>query len=373
MTLRIDEPASLRPFNSFGVDARASRLVTLEDPTDVAAALALLAEAPRALVLGGGSNLLLAGDFDGTVLRVALRGRRVVSAGENDAIVEAAAGENWHDFVCWTLDQGLHGLENLSLIPGTVGASPIQNIGAYGVEMRERFDSLEAVDRHTGERRRLGPADCRFGYRDSVFKHPDGERWLILSVRFRLSRSFEPVLDYGELRAELSARAAAPRSDGSGHRDTDRRNAPATADGSPPPDAREVAAAVVAIRRRKLPDPAVLGNAGSFFRNPVVDAAQADALAAAHSDMPRHPAGPEAGPGADGRPRVKLSAGWLIERCGWKGHREGDAGVHERHALVLVNHGNATGAQLLALAERIRASVRERFGVALEPEPTIVR
>lgn len=363
MALRIDEPASLKALNSFGVSARAARLITLDDPADLDAALALLASAPRALVLGGGSNLLLAADFDGTVLRVALRGRRIVSDEGDAAVVEAAAGENWHDFVCWTLDQGLSGLENLSLIPGTVGASPIQNIGAYGVEMRERFESLEAVDRRNGERRRLFAGDCRFGYRDSVFKHPEGAHWLILSVRFRLSRRFEPRLDYGELRAELAGT----------------------------PDARAVAAAVIAIRRRKLPDPGVLGNAGSFFRNPVVDAAQADALARRHPDVPRYPADDDRSPdddrppGADAsvgagasasaerRPRVKLSAGWLIDRCGWKGFREGDAGVHDRHALVLVNHGAASGAQLLALAERIRDSVRERFGVELEPEPTIVR
>ncbi|TXL63755.1 UDP-N-acetylmuramate dehydrogenase [Zeimonas arvi] len=339
MALRIDEPASLKALNSFGVAARAARLITLDDPADLDAALALIARAPRALVLGGGSNLLLAADFEGTVLRIALRGRRIVFDEGHAAIVEAAAGENWHDFVCWSLDQGLSGLENLSLIPGTVGASPIQNIGAYGVEMRERFDSLEAVDRRSGERRRLLAGDCRFGYRDSIFKHPEGAHWIVLSVRFRLSRRFEPRLDYGELRAELAGAR----------------------------DAGAVAAAVIAIRRRKLPDPVVLGNAGSFFRNPVVDAAQADALARRHPDMPRYPADDDRSPG------VKLSAGWLIDRCGWKGFREGDAGVHDRHALVLVNHGAATGAQLLALAERIRDSVRERFGVELEPEPTIVR
>src|SRR5690606_1554115 len=290
--------------------------------------------------------------------------RRIVADDGDAAIVEAAAGENWHDFVCWTLDQGLGGLENLSLIPGTVGASPIQNVGAYGVEMRERFDSLEAADRRSGERRRLFAEDCRFGYRDSIFKHPEGAHWLVLSVRFRLSRRFEPRLDYGELRAELAAAAAAggaPRA-----APGDDANSPAKL------DARAVAAAVVAIRRRKLPDPAVLGNAGSFFRNPVVEAARADALARSHPDMPRYPAD-DPDPQAGHAPRVKLSAGWLIDRCGWKGFREGDAGVHDRHALVLVNHGAASGAQLLALAERIRESVRERFGVELEPEPTIVR
>ena len=344
MALKIEEGASLRALNSFGVQARAARLATLASLSDLDAALDLLGTAQRSLVLGGGSNLLLAGDFDGTVLRVALPGRRLVESTE-PAVVEAAAGENWHDFVCWTLEQGLSGLENLSLIPGTVGASPIQNIGAYGVEMRERFESLEAVDRHTGRRHRLTANDCRFGYRDSLFKHPDGARWLILSVRFRLSRCFVPRLDYGELGSEVAARLAAAGRAGAA------------------PEARDVADTVIAIRRRKLPDPARLGNAGSFFRNPVVDLATAEALARHWPALPRHP--------ADGA--VKLSAAWLIDQCGWKGYRDGDAGVHAQHALVLVNHGRASGQQLLALAARIQASVLERFGVALEPEPTIVR
>ncbi|NLD70737.1 MAG: UDP-N-acetylmuramate dehydrogenase [Limnobacter sp.] len=350
MTLQIIENASLKALNSFGVEARARRLLTLDDAADVDRALEAIAGEPRVLVLGGGSNLLLANDFDGTVLRVALRGRRIVEQGTADrpTLVEAAAGENWHAFVGWTLDQGLAGLENLSLIPGTVGASPIQNVGAYGVEMVDRFDSLLAIHRGSGERRRFEARDCRFGYRDSLFKHPDGRDWLILSVRFRLARASDhvPVLDYGELRDELAAR------------------------GSPAP--LQVARAVIAIRRRKLPDPALLGNAGSFFRNPVVDRGTAEALAERHPGLPRYPADARARAIGDAD-EVKLSAAWLIDRCGWKGYRDGDAGVHARHALVLVNHGSATGAQLLALAERIARSVRERFGVLLEPEPTIVR
>ncbi|HRO58243.1 MAG TPA: UDP-N-acetylmuramate dehydrogenase [Burkholderiaceae bacterium] len=350
MTLQTQEPASLKALNSFGVEARARRLLALDDAADVDEALAAIADDPRVLVLGGGSNLLLANDFDGTVLRVGLHGRRIVEreAAGRPALVEAAAGENWHDFVCWTLDQGLAGLENLSLIPGTVGASPIQNIGAYGIEMRSRFDSLLAVHRRSGERRRFEAAACRFGYRDSVFKHADGRDWLILSVRFRLARASDhaPVLDYGELREELAAFAS--------------------------PTPLNVARAVIAIRRRKLPDPAQLGNAGSFFRNPVVGHAQAEALAERHPGLPRYAVDTPHNTN-DAGAEVKLSAAWLIDQCGWKGYRDGDAGVHARHALVLVNHGSATGAQLLALAERIAGSVRERFGVLLEPEPTIVR
>jgi UDP-N-acetylmuramate dehydrogenase len=345
VALQIVEPASLKTLNSFGVEAGARRLMIVDDPADLAAALAQIRHDARVLVIGGGTNLLLAGDFDGTVLRIALRGRRIVGRTDGEALVEAAAGENWHAFVGWTLDQGLSGLENLALIPGTVGASPIQNIGAYGVEMRERFDSLDAVDRHTGQRYRFESAECRFGYRDSLFKHAEGARFIITAVRFHLSAGFEPRLGYGEVLAELGADAPRDRALG----------------------AQDVARAVIAIRQRKLPDPALLGNAGSFFRNPVVDAALAQALSADHPGMPRYPAGH--GESA----RVKLSAGWMIEQCGWKGYRAGDAGVHERHALVLVNHGSATGAQVLALAERIRDSVARRYGVTLQPEPTIVR
>jgi UDP-N-acetylmuramate dehydrogenase len=345
LRLRIEEAASLKRLNSFGVEARARRLLVLSQEETLDEALAALAGEQRMLVLGGGSNLLLARDFEGTVLRVALRGRKILEERGDEVLVEAGAGESWHDFVGWTLTRGLSGLENLSLIPGTVGASPIQNIGAYGVEMCEQFDSLTAIDLQSGRRRRFETADCRFGYRDSIFKHPEGARCLILSVRFRLSRQFQPRLDYGELRAELGAQGTS----------------------AGPLDARRVAEAVIAIRRRKLPDPEQLGNAGSFFRNPIVDAGRAQALALQHPGLPCY----QADMANSGQ--VKLSAGWMIEQCGWKGYRDGDAAVHERHALVLVNHGSASGAQLLALAERIRESVAQRFGLLLEPEPTIVR
>ena len=331
--------AQLKALNSFAIDARAERLLELRDVADLPAALDALRAHPPALVLGGGSNLLFTRDPPGTVLHVALQGRRVLDERGGEALVEAAAGENWHAFVEWTLAQGLYGLENLALIPGSVGASPIQNIGAYGVEMRERFDSLDAVSLADGERRRFAAADCAFGYRDSVFRHAQGAHWLIIAVRFRLSRTPRLRLDYGEIRDELRAHGVAD---------------PAPAD---------VARAVCAIRRRKLPDPAVLGNAGSFFKNPLVDLALAERLRVAHPGMPLHPG---TSPGS-----AKLSAAWLIERCGWKGHRDGDAGVHAAHALVLVNHGHASGAQILALAERIRESVRQRFGVELEREPAI--
>ncbi len=331
--------APLDALNTFGIRANARVLWRLDDETDLPQVLgALHAEPEPALVLGGGSNLLITGDIARPVLQVALRGIRVLEDDGERAILEAAAGEPWDGLVRRSLSAGLCGLENLALIPGTAGAAPIQNIGAYGVELKDCFDSLDAIHLRDGTRRRFDAADCAFGYRDSLFKQPGGNAWLVLSVRLRLSRRPRLRLDYGEIREEL-ARA-----------------------GVTSPSATDVADAVSAIRRRRLPDPAVLGNAGSFFKNPLVAPEVADALRLREPGLPMWPAGD----------RVKLSAAWMIDRCGWKGHRDGDAGVHAAHALVLVNHGRATGAQLLALARRIRDSVRERFGVELEPEPLVV-
>lgn len=338
---------SLRALNSFGVEARAARLIEIDDTARLARLAGYLRGEPAPLLLGGGSNILFTRDPSMPVVRIAIRGRRLLSDDSRSVVVEAGAGENWNEFVDWTLAQGCCGLENLSLIPGTVGASPIQNIGAYGVEMREHFESLDAVSLLDGSHRRFDAADCGFGYRDSVFRQPQGRGWAIAAVRFRLARAAPLQLDYGEIRDEL--------------RDS----------GIARPAAGDVARAVSAIRRRKLPDPAVLGNAGSFFRNPIVEASIADALSALHPAMPRFAVSADEA-ATDRGARVKLSAGWLIERCGWKGFRDGDAGVHERHALVLVNHGNATGAQVYALARRIAESVHDRFGIELAPEPTIV-
>jgi UDP-N-acetylmuramate dehydrogenase len=338
VSLTVLENAPLRALNTFGVQAHARRLVRVDDAAQLAQALEIASSAGTPLVLGAGSNVLFAGDVDATVLLLRTRGAEVLGESGGATVVQAQAGEPWDAFVRWSLAQGLGGLENLALIPGSVGASPVQNVGAYGVEMRECFEGLDALDLSSGARRAFSPADCEFGYRDSVFRRRTGRRWLIERVRFRLEREPRLRLDYGEIREELARRGIA----------------------SPGPC--DVADAVSAIRRRKLPDPATLGNAGSFFKNPVVEPAIADAL------RDRHPAMPSWAASAG----VKLSAGWLIEQCGWKGRREGDAGVHAAHALVLVNHGAATGAQILALARGIRASVLEHFGVALEPEPLVV-
>ncbi len=290
------------------------------------------------LVLGGGSNVVLTRDFEGLVLLVALRGRRIVREDGDAWYVEAAAGENWHEFVAWTLAQGIPGLENLALIPGTVGAAPIQNIGAYGLEMGERFASLRAVELATGEIVELDADACRFGYRDSFFKQEGRDRFVITSVTFKLPKLWAPRAGYADVARELTAR---------GH-------------GGATPTAQAIFDAVVGVRRAKLPDPLALGNAGSFFKNPVVDAAQFDALLHREPELVsyRQPDG-----------RVKLAAGWLIDRCGWKGRAIGAAAVHERQALVLVNRGGATGAEILALATAIQRDVAQRFGVELEAEP----
>ena len=342
---RLVENACLDARNTFGVPARAPLLVEVAD----AAALpelfgyAMLRDGP-VLVLGGGSNLLFAGDPQGAVLALGAQRIRIVEDDGDVAIVRADAGVEWHVLVLWTLGHGLAGLENLALIPGTVGAAPIQNIGAYGIEVRERIHAVEAFERATGTLRRLSAEDCAFAYRDSLFKR-EPERFVVTAVEFALSRTPALRLDYAGLGDELAAMGVDA----------------AAADAVRP---SLVAEAVCRIRRRKLPDPAVLGNAGSFFKNPVVPVAQADALKAAHPALPMFR-------GNDDATR-KLSAAWLIDACGWKGHRDGDAGVAATHALVLVNHGHATGAQLLDLARRIAASVQNRFDVALEPEPRIV-
>jgi len=331
--------ADLQPLNTFGLPGRAAFLLEVDEADRLPAELAApeLRDLPR-LVLGGGSNLVLDGDFPGVVLKLAVRGRRLIAEEGDARIVEAGAGENWHDFVRWTLEQGWGGLENLSLIPGTVGAAPIQNIGAYGLEMAERFDSLDALDLHGGPPRRFERAECRFGYRDSVFKHQPG-RWLVTRVRFRLPREWQPLARYADVAAELQAR------------------------GLTQPTPLQVSDAVVAIRQRKLPDPARIGNAGSFFKNPVVAEATWRHLAEAHPALPHYPQ-------QDGS--HKLAAGWLIEQAGWKGRDLGPVGSFERQALVLVNRGGATGADVRRLAAAIQADVRRLFGVELEAEPVFV-
>jgi UDP-N-acetylmuramate dehydrogenase len=336
---RVTENADLRHRNSFRVPARSDWLIEVSDASALTEVFALGAvrQSPL-LVLGEGSNVLLTRDWPGVVLSPVARGIRILDDDGDTALVRAEAGENWNEFVHWSLGHGFAGLENLILIPGSVGAAPIQNIGAYGVEVREFIATVQAFDRRDGQLVRLANADCGFRYRDSVFKH-EPDRYLVWAVEFRLPRRRDLRQDYAGVREEL----AAMKIDAPNH--------------------AAIADAVMRLRLRKLPNPAEIGNVGSFFKNPVVSAAEAGDLQRTHPMLPTWPA-------EDGR--RKLSAAWLVEAAGFKGFREGDAGVSERHALVLVNHGSATGTQLWTLAQEIMQSVRTRFGIALEPEPRII-
>jgi UDP-N-acetylmuramate dehydrogenase len=340
LTLPLQTDFSLRRYNSFGIDAKAGAYLRVE----AAAMLAQVrqhpywAHQPR-LILGGGSNLLLTADFDGLVLHLCTEGIELVGDDADATYVRVAAGENWHRFVQWSLRQGLGGLENLSLIPGSVGAAPIQNIGAYGVELSRCFHQLSAFDFDTGEIFTLDKAACAFGYRDSVFKHQWRGRAAILDVTFAFPKRWQPVTVYAELAQQLMNSGIAA------------------------PGPQDISDAVIAIRRRKLPDPAQLGNAGSFFKNPLVSAALLDTLQKRHPQLVSYPQ-------ADGS--IKLAAGWLIDQCGWKGRQLGAAGVYEKQALVLVNRGGASGADVVRLATAIEADVWARFGVRLEPEPVFV-
>ena len=338
--MQIETGVSLRPYNTFALPALARSLVRVASDADVRAVVdhGELGRAPK-FILGGGSNIVLTRDVQALVLKVEVAGRRLVEARDDAFIVEAGAGENWHALVEWTLAQGWPGLENLALIPGTVGAAPVQNIGAYGVELQERFESLDAVDFVTGRTVTLSRAMCHFGYRDSVFKHALAGKSLITRVRLRLPRPWRPVLGYLEL---------------------ERRRAET---GIAHPDARQIFDWVCAIRRAKLPDPQVIGNAGSFFKNPFVSEAQCRDIIGRDPTVVHYPM-------PDGR--IKLAAGWLIDACGWKGKSVGRAGVYEKQALVLVNRGGASGAEVVTLARAIQESVYGRFGIRLEPEPVVV-
>lgn len=317
----------------------AEHVIEVSSVEEVRAALDLAAtNAWKVHILGGGSNIVPTTDrIEGLVLVIRIRERAVCLDG--DVVhVRLGAGEIWHDVVEWTVHQGWGGMENMALIPGTVGAAPMQNIGAYGVEQASIFEELEALDRVTGDLVRCTPEDCAFGYRESIFKHAYRDRMIITSVTYRLHLEPRISTDYRDVRDELTAM---------------RRDHPTIVD---------VMNAVVAVRRRKLPDPAVIGNTGSFFKNPVVTTDVAARVQSTHPDVPLYPQ-------ADGR--VKLAAAWLIDQCGWKGARQGDAGVHDRQALVLVNHGAARGDEIIALSQRIQQSVAERFDIQLEREVNV--
>lgn len=327
---------SLRTRNSFGVNQQAARLAEFETPEDLRTFFA--AGIPRRwLVLAGGNNILFTRDYDGVLLTPVARQITLLSDDGEEVRVRADAGVEWDDLVEWAVERGLWGIENLSLIPGKAGAAPVQNIGAYGCEAKDAIRRVEMYCVETGAMLTLDAAHCGFGYRESVFKHDLKGKVIITAVEIALSHAPRPRLGYGDVEREVEARGGVTL--------------------------RNIREAICSIRRAKLPDPAVLGNAGSFFKNPVVGAAAAERLLAEYPDMPHYPA-PEG--------RVKLAAGWLIDRAGMKGRREGAVGVHERQALVLVNHGGATGGEVIAFAHKVQETVREKFGIEIDTEVNIL-
>jgi len=333
--------ASLKHLNSFSVHARASQLIELNCEDDLHRFTSEYRFDPcNDLILGGGSNILFARDIEGTVILNRVKGKKISEDSDDQILLEVNAGENWHELVLWSLDQGLSGLENLSLIPGLVGAAPIQNIGAYGVELSDVLDSVQVLDLESGEFYEFPHKECQFAYRSSRFKSASASRHLITRIRLRLGRKSEPNLGYKGLNEELRAMGVSNVT------------------------AREVSEAVIRIRRRRLPDPQVIGNAGSFFKNPLVSRSTADLMKREFDELPVF---------MQSDNTAKLSAAWLIEKCGWKGRGVGRAAVSDQHALVLVNKGNATGSEILVLANNICASVKTRFGIELQAEPRIIQ
>ncbi len=336
----LKENVSLAPFNTFGFDAEARFLTEVNSAEEIQQIiLDPQWQQKQLLILGGGSNILLTGPQDKLVIRIVSKGIELVKEDHDFYYLEVQAGEIWDDFVLYCVQHQYGGVENLSLIPGTVGAAPMQNIGAYGAEIRQVFDHLKAVDRLSGELVRFSAEECRFGYRESVFKTTLKDKYIIASVTFRLSKKHQPSIEYGDIRRTLAEM------------------------GIHEPDMKAVREAVMAIRRSKLPDPAQIGNSGSFFKNPVISADQYTQLKEEFPEIPGYPAG---------EGQVKVAAGWIIEKAGWKGYREGNVGVHDRQALVLVHFGNGHGKEVLALSDKIRKSVWDKFGIELTPEVNIL-
>lgn len=336
----LQENFSLKKLNTFGIDVKARYYLEVDQESDIREVFtgSRFGSLPL-LILGGGSNILFTRDFPGLVVRITTKGKQLIHQDDDHVIIEAQAGEDWDQLVQWAVENNWGGLENLSLIPGQAGTSPIQNIGAYGVELKDVFHSLTAMDKASGLLQHFTAADCAFGYRDSIFKNKAPHRYIILSVRLKLSLPPHRLnTSYGAIGRELQAM------------------------GCNQPGLAQVRQAVCNIRNSKLPDPKILGNAGSFFKNPVVDHDLFELLKGSFPDMVAFPS----------NNGVKLAAGWLIEQAGWKGYRQQDAGVHQNQALVLVNYGSATGVQIMELAKKIQDSVLEKFAVKLEPEVNVL-
>jgi UDP-N-acetylmuramate dehydrogenase len=337
----IQENYSLKLYNTFGVDAKADFFVQVDDFTDLKKALVFRREKQLPILfLGGGSNILFVNDFKGLALKLNLKGIEIVDEDEDFVWVKAQGSENWHQFILWTLMQDYGGLENLSLIPGNVGTAPIQNIGAYGVEAKDTIVEVQALALEPGDERVFTNEECQFGYRESVFKNELKGQYVLVAVTFKLSkRNHQLKTGYGAIQQELEA------------------------EGIDNPTIQDVSNAVIRIRESKLPDPAQIGNSGSFFKNPVVSKEEFEQIVAAHPTIVNYPT--ENG--------VKLAAGWLIEQAGWKGKRFGDAGVHEKQALVLVNYGNATGKEIYDLSENIIQDIKSKLNVTLEREVNMIK
>ncbi|MEM9142343.1 MAG: UDP-N-acetylmuramate dehydrogenase [Bacteroidota bacterium] len=337
--MNILQNISLEPYNTFGIAVNARFFIQINHVKELREALELKGY-PERFILGGGSNMLLTHNLEALVLHIDLRGKTIVSENDTQVFLKVMAGENWHQLVLWTLERDYGGLENMSLIPGNTGTAPIQNIGAYGVELKDVFEGCEALDTQDGSLRWFTPEECEFGYRDSYFKNRGKGRYILVSVTLKLTKVHHKLnTSYGAIESELA------------------RN------GVKEPSIKDIAKAVIAIRKSKLPDPEILGNSGSFFKNPVVDGKTFGQFIKKHPDAPHYRVSKD---------RFKIPAGWLIEQCGFKGKRYGDAGVHSKQALVLVNHGKATGREILALAHKIMDQVRETFAIAIQPEVNII-
>lgn len=333
--MEIQQNISLKPYNTFGIQANAKRFVSVNFIKDLKE---IIAAEKNIFLLGGGSNILLTGDVEKLVIHLNTKGIIVNDSGNNEVLATAEAGENWHEFVQWCVSQNYGGLENLALIPGNVGTAPIQNIGAYGVEIKDVFQQLEAIDIETGKTKIFTNEECNFGYRNSVFKNQLKGKYIIANVTFKLTKKNHVTnISYGVIKELLN----------------NKKN----------PSIKEIADSVIAIRQSKLPDPKEIGNSGSFFKNPVIDINSFKKLKEKYPTIPNY---------VLSKKEIKIPAGWLIEQCGFKGKRFGDAGVHEKQALVLVNYSNASGKEIYALAQNIQQKVMKVFKIALEIEVNIL-
>ncbi|WP_343624819.1 UDP-N-acetylmuramate dehydrogenase [Flavobacterium lindanitolerans] len=337
--MEIIDNFSLKNYNTFGIDAKAKQFVSVHSVEELQT---VLKENPaqKKFILGGGSNMLLTKDIEALTIHVDIKGKTIIDQTEDAVWVEAKAGENWHEFVLWTIDQDFGGLENMSLIPGNVGTTPIQNIGAYGTEIKNTFVYCDAVNIQTLEIRRFNKEECKFGYRESIFKNEVKDQYIIVSVIFKLTRQNHKInISYGDIAAELAKKDISA------------------------PTLKEVSNAIITIRQSKLPDPKELGNSGSFFKNPIIPKSDFERIHLLHPEMPSYTVS---------ETEVKVPAGWLIEKAGFKGKRFGDAGIHKNQALVLVNYGNATGQEILNVSKEIQKTVKELFDIEIEAEVNVI-